>query len=114
MLAGVGDQGGDLVAASAGAFEPAAADVGGGGGTGVRGFGRGPGGLPSSWGTQPVEAVEVVAEPLLGVVLGVAEDADRPAVAAVADGPQQLQVAASPGPAAGSSARRGRRPGPSR
>ena len=44
-------------------------------------------------GHEPVEAVEVVAQPLLGVVLGVAEDADRPAVAAVADDPQQLEVA---------------------
>ena len=48
-----------------------------GGGTGVRGFGLRAGGLAVELGHEPVEAVEVVAEPLLGVVLGVAEDADR-------------------------------------
>ena len=78
---------------------------GGGGRHGRARLGRGPGGLALELGHQPVEAVEVVAQPLLGVVHGVAEDADRPAVAAVADGPQQLEVAARPGPAAGSSAR---------
>ena len=43
-------------------------------------------------GKEPVEAVEVVAKPFLGVVVGVAEDADRTAVAAVDDRSQQLEV----------------------
>ena len=58
----------------------------------MRGFGRGPGGLPSSWGNEPVEAVEVIAQPLFGVVLRVAQDADRAVVAAGTDGSQQLEV----------------------
>ena len=42
------------------------------------------GGLAVELGDEPVEAVEVVAEPGLGVVVGVAEDADRSRVARVA------------------------------
>ena len=41
---------------------------------------------------EPVEAVEVVAQPLFGVVLRVAEDADRAAIAAVANRLEQLEV----------------------
>ena len=41
---------------------------------------------------QPIQAVEVVLQPLLGVVLRVADDADRATVAAVDDCFEQLQI----------------------
>ena len=63
----------------------------GGRGAGAR-LGLAAGGLAVELGDEPVEAVEVVLEPLLGVVLGVAEDADRAAVAAVADRLEQVEV----------------------
>ena len=58
---------------------PAHAALRGRGGTGVRGVGLGPAGLPSSCGTSQSRPSRLSLEPLLGVVLGVAEDADRPA-----------------------------------
>ena len=92
---GVGEQAGDLRGVEARARRgrrPALWRRAGGGGTGVRGLGRGPGGLPCKLGHQPVETVEVIAQPLFGVVLRVAQNADRPAVAAGTDGAQQLEV----------------------
>src|SRR4051812_9320143 len=62
------------------------------------GFGQGPGlrlradRVAVELGGQPVEAVEVVAQAGLGVVLGMAQDADRAAIAAVPDGPQDREV----------------------
>ena len=98
-LPGLGDQRGDVAGQVAGcglagrsACGTAAALAAGRGGTGVRGFGRRAGRLAVELRHQPVEAVEIVAQPLLGVVLRVAEDADRAAVAAVADDLQQLEV----------------------
>ncbi len=41
---------------------------------------------------QPVEAVEIVLEPFLGVVHGVAENADRPAISTRRDQPQEFEV----------------------
>ena len=51
-----------------------------------------PGRLALELGHQPIETVQVIAQPLFGVVLGMAQNADRALVAAGTDGPQQFEV----------------------
>ena len=62
-----------------------------------------PGGLAVELRDEPVEAVEVVAQPLLGVVLGVAEDADRARGSRCRGSSAAGPGRARPGRAAGSS-----------